>query len=658
MRGQAVPPHPCRSFRPVVASKEVKRRLYLLAVVIGVLASCKDPTQVRVLVRSNVSYAAGMNLGVWASHSAAEGTPVAESAEPWLADGELGDLYVTPQPGRRDGPLTLRVVLGLRGKPAAECANAADLRGCIVAQRKLSFVPHTRLKVPVVLYAACEGVKCGADETCSYLGTCVPAQVDPRACATDDGCTLPGEPPFVPGTQTGQDAGGDALADAAPSDAAVDTDVGPADAGDAGVSITPLEIAAGGAYSCAVATIGSVEGSLKCWGGNNGGTLGLGDLLSRGGAPGQMGANLPVIDLGPGARVVEVAAGFDAMVCARLSDGRVKCWGRNDSGRLGVGDPQTRGDEAGEMGANLSAIDLGPGRSAKQISLGVSHACAMLDDATLKCWGVSAVGALGLGDTQVRGFSLAQMGANLPALDLGPGRTARQLSAGGTQTCARLDNDSVKCWGSNDLGQLGLGDVQSRGAAPGQMGASLPAVDLGLGRTVRQVSVGLGCTCVVLDNGSVKCWGANTRGELGTGDLQERGSSPGEMGDNLQAVDLGVGRTALQVASGTQFVCALLDDRTVKCWGRNDLGQLGLGDQQDRGGNPGEMGAALPTVDLGPGRKALQIAAGTHACAKLDDGNIKCWGSNGSGELGLGDLLSRGDKPGQMGASLPAVQLQ
>jgi E3 ubiquitin-protein ligase HERC3 len=443
-----------------------------------------------------------------------------------------------------------------------------------------------------------------------------------------------------------------------PPDAALDGDVGTGDAGDAGATTAPLEIAVGGVYSCAIATIGAVDGSLKCWGANNGGTLGLGDIQSRGGAPGQMGANLPVVDLGPGARVVEIGAGFDAMVCARLNDGRVKCWGRNDSGRLGTGDPLTRGDEADEMGANLPAVDLGPGRKALQIALGVSHACARLDDATLKCWGMSAFGALGLGDMQVRGFSLAQMGANLPALDLGPGRTARQLSAGGAQTCVILDDDSIKCWGFNEQGQLGLGDVLSRGGAAGQMGASLPAVALGLGRTARQVSVGFGSTCAILDNGSVKCWGFNDQGQLGQGDVQARGDGPGEMGDNLPTVDLGAGRTALQVASGLEFACALLDDRTVKCWGRNDLGQLGLGDQQDRGDNPGEMGAALPTVDLGPGRKALQISAGSYACAKLDDGSVKCWGSNGSGELGLGDLVSRGDNAGEMGANLPAVQLQ
>jgi E3 ubiquitin-protein ligase HERC3 len=70
------------------------------------------------------------------------------------------------------------------------------------------------------------------------------------------------------------------------------------------------------------------------------------------------------------------------------------------------------------------------------------------------------------------------MGATLPAVSLGPGRTALQLSAGSSHTCARLDDGSVKCWGQSNFGQLGLGNTQSRGDGPGEMGAALPVVPL------------------------------------------------------------------------------------------------------------------------------------------------------------------------------------
>jgi alpha-tubulin suppressor-like RCC1 family protein len=190
------------------------------------------------------------------------------------------------------------------------------------------------------------------------------------------------------------------------------------------------------------------------------------------------------------------------------------------------------------------------------------------------------------------------MGANLPAIDLGPGRTATQITAGKSHTCARLDDGTVKCWGGTREGQLGLGDTQPRGNVPGEMGANLPAVDLGPGRTATQVAAGLNHTCARLDDGTLKCWGVGVWGQLGLGDKQSRGDGPGEMGASLLAVDLGPGRTATQVTAGESRTCVRLDDGTVKCWGENLLGQLGLGDTQTRGDGPGEMGASLPVVPL------------------------------------------------------------
>jgi E3 ubiquitin-protein ligase HERC3 len=115
----------------------------------------------------------------------------------------------------------------------------------------------------------------------------------------------------------------------------------------------------------------------------------------------------------------------------------------------------------------------------------------------------------------------------------------------------------------------------------------------------------------------------------------------------------------MQLAAGFAHTCARLDDGSAKCWGINSNGQLGLGDTQRRGDGPGEMGATLPAVSLGPGRTALQLrGAKAHTCARLDDGTVKCWGNNALGELGLGDTQNRADGPGEMVAALPAVQLK
>ncbi len=204
----------------------------------------------------------------------------------------------------------------------------------------------------------------------------------------------------------------------------------------------------------------------------------------------------------------------------------------------------------------------------------------------------------------------------------------------------------MKCWGDNDHGQLGLGDTVARGDGPAEMGDDLPAIALGTGRSATAVTSGFAFNCALLDTGAVRCWGRNGSGQLGLGDTASRGDGPGEMGDSLPTVSLGTGRTA----SGCRpafSTCALLDDGTVKCWGDNDFGQLGLGDTADRGDGPGEMGNSLPTVSLGTGRTALSISAGAvHSCAVLDNGTVKCWGFNTFGTLGLGDTADRGDGPG------------
>jgi alpha-tubulin suppressor-like RCC1 family protein len=332
-------------------------------------------------------------------------------------------------------------------------------------------------------------------------------------------------------------------------------------------------------------------------------------------------------------------------------------------------------------------VDLGTGRTAVAIGVGSYHSCALLDDATVKCWGVNSYGELGLGSTENRGDGPDEMGDLLLRVELGTGRTVTAIGANGAHTCALLDDATLKCWGFNGFGQLGVGDRAIRGDEPDEMGDHLPAVELGTGRTVTAIGVGELHTCALLDDAGVKCWGGNGRGQLGIGDDFDRGVFPWDMGDDLPAVDLGTGRTAVSVTAGGVHTCALLDDSTLKCWGMNLYGQLGLGDAVDRGAAATDMGDNLLPVDLGPDRWATAASAGRgaaatdmgdnqlpvdlgpdrrataasagilHTCATLDDGRVKCWGYNAEGELGLGDKLSRGDQADEMGAFLPPVDL-
>jgi alpha-tubulin suppressor-like RCC1 family protein len=137
-----------------------------------------------------------------------------------------------------------------------------------------------------------------------------------------------------------------------------------------------------------------------------------------------------------------------------------------------------RGDNLFEMGTNLSLVDLGPGAVVQSFDVGSAHACALLTNGSIKCWGANDEGQLGLGDQDARGDNLYEMGANLTLVDLGPGAVVQRVDLGATHACALLTTGAVKCWGANDVGQLGLGDIAYRGDESGEMGASLPSVAL------------------------------------------------------------------------------------------------------------------------------------------------------------------------------------
>lgn len=270
--------------------------------------------------------------------------------------------------------------------------------------------------------------------------------------------------------------------------------------------------------------------------------------------------------------------------CAIVDDGDIKCWGNNQYGQLGIFGNSNSGKTSGSMGEAMEVVDLGVGLKASRISAGRYYMCTLLTNGQTKCWGYNEYGQLGLGDTDSRGNwhddkgINYQMGDRLLPVDLGTNNTAMQIDTGAMHSCALLNNGNVKCWGYNNYGQLGLGDTSTRGDSANEMGDYLANIDLGTGRTAIQISVGGYHTCAILDNQKLKCWGANFSGQLGLGDSDNRGDSNNEMGNNLPYIDLGQGRTASKIITGEFHSCAILDNESVKCWGHNYYGQLGLGD--------------------------------------------------------------------------------
>jgi cysteine-rich repeat protein len=486
----------------------------------------------------------------------------------------------------------------------------------------------------------CKAPACGD----GYVQPASGEQCDDGNPDATDGCTPACEPP----------ACGDGFLQSALGEQCDDGNASDADRCTTSCSAQGvMSVAAGGYHDCALRS----DGSVKCWGYNESGRLGLGDVNHRGDTPGEMGDDLSIVSLGTGKMAQAVAAG-NAHSCALLSDGNVKCWGFNAKGELGLGDMNARGDGSSEMGDSLPIVSLGMGRVALALSSYYRHTCALLDDASIKCWGDNDYGQLGLGDTNARGDGPEEMGDSLPPVDLGADAIAVALTSGKYHSCALFNDGSMKCWGYNYSGQLGLGNTTNHGAAPGQMGDNLLTVSFATGKKVQAITAGNAHSCALLTDGNVKCWGYNAYGQLGLGTISNRGDGPGEMGDNLPSVDLGTGKTAVAIAAGQYHTCALLNDGSVKCWGYNVYGQLGVGGTSHRGDGPGEMGDNLPVVDLGVGKTALAIEAGLdHTCALLNDGSVKCWGYNVYGQLGLGDTFPRGGLPTDMGDALLSVKL-
>ncbi len=349
-----------------------------------------------------------------------------------------------------------------------------------------------------------------------------------------------------------------------------------------------LSIALGKFHSCALL----ISNRIKCWGKNSNGQLGHGSVKARGAAPGEMGANLSYLKLGD-EKIIGISAGENHN-CAVFESRRIKCWGYNGYGQLGYGNTLPIGKISGEMGNNLKYVDLGS-HKVVSVDLGLGHSCAIFENGKVKCWGWNSSGQLGLGDKSNRGDQTGEMGDNLDFLDFGPEKLI-QMSIGGSTNCALFESSRVKCWGWNYWGACGYGDTDSRGDRPGEMGAALEFVDLG-GEKVRSI-VSRGSSCAVLESGRVKCWGYNTRGELGSGNRLHIGKKPNEMGVNLKYLDLDGGKIR-SISQGKMHACAIFTSGKIKCWGENLHGQLGLGDKKSRGTATGEMGSNLQFVDLG-----------------------------------------------------------
>ncbi len=392
-----------------------------------------------------------------------------------------------------------------------------------------------------------------------------------------------------------------------------------------------------------------VEGSVRCWGYGGDGALGYGDTNSVG--DDETPASAGPVNLGLGRTAKTISAG-SVHTCALLDDGSLRCWGYGGDGRLGYGNTDSVG--ASQTPASVGPVDLGPGRTAVAISAGSYHTCAILDDGSVRCWGFGAYGQLGYGNRDSLGATPATTPGKVGPVDLG-GHRAVAISAGGRHTCAILDDGSVRCWGLAFNGQLGYGNSNDVGATPDTPPGKAGPVDLGPRRTAKAISAGFDHTCAVLDDGSVRCWGRGFNGQLGYGNTEDVGVSqtPG----SVAPVYLGPGRTAVAISAGMDHTCATLADGSVRCWGYGANGRLGYGDQNNIGDiqPPGSVGP----VDVGSGRTVKAIGAGlAHSCALLDNDTVRCWGYGANGRLGYCNANTVGDTPATIPGMVGPVNLE
>ncbi len=402
-----------------------------------------------------------------------------------------------------------------------------------------------------------------------------------------------------------------------------------------GAGAATPQIATGASYACALLE----DRTVRCWGNNGSGRLGDGTTTDQ---------SNPVQVLVSGSTqgtnvlggVTQIATGnFHA--CALLDDRTVRCWGNNGSGRLGDG---TTTNSANPVQVLVSGNT--PLGGVTQIAAGGGHTCALLDDETVRCWGNNGSGQLGNGTdfpsqqaNPVQVLASGTAGSNPVVLG-----GVTQIAAGSAHSCALLEDRTVRCWGRNLNGQLGDGTdgaLANRNnpvqvLVSGTAGSNPVELD-----TVTQIAAGAGGshTCALLDDETVRCWGSNGNGALGDGTTSPR-TRPVQVlaSGSTQGTNVLGGVTG--IAPGESQTCALLVDRTVRCWGRNLERQLGDGTTTTRL-NPVQV---LASADPGPdvlGGVTQVAAGGSLACALLEDKSVRCWGDNARGALGDGTTDTR-----------------
>ena len=389
-----------------------------------------------------------------------------------------------------------------------------------------------------------------------------------------------------------------------------------------GPTVPVTQITSGLRQSCAVVA----GGQARCWGANTTGALGDGTTTER---------RVPAVvsnpeGTGPLTNVTMIdtegraaASGAQARTCARLDDGQVRCWG--GPGGL-LGDGVSLSSTRPVVVAN--ATGGGPLLGVAEVGTGPDFACAR-KGRQVRCWGAN--GSLQLGDGT--GTSRPLPVSVLDVDGEGPLTGVAQLSVGHTHACALLVSGEVRCWGANERGQLGDGTNVARNRATVVVNpeGTGPLTD------VTEVSAGSSLTCARLSSGQARCWGGNTgNGASGSNRpvtvLDPAGTAPLT---GVAHVSAG-GAYGPVPGLGDSFyrsACASLTSGEVRCWGMNQFSQLGDATTTTRllPVVVSDATGSGPLTDV-----TNVVVGGQGACALLTGGEARCWGAQAPGDGSAG----------------------
>lgn len=329
-------------------------------------------------------------------------------------------------------------------------------------------------------------------------------------------------------------------------------------------------VSSGEHFTCGLTTIGDVY----CWGANDRSQLGVSAVN----------ANSTPNKVYQVSNALEIAAGKD-FACARISDGGVACWGRGDLGQTGDG-IDTKIDRI--FATRVQSVNTAIG-----IAAGSSHACVLLLDKSVKCWGENQLYQLGNEASKVETMPVLVEG--IPPI--------KEISSGANHTCGLAETGFVYCWGDNKFGQLGIGTMMILKAKP--------SVVLGI-KKVSKIQIGHNSSCASVEVTGFTCWGWGIDGQLAETDRFNR-----SLPVPITLSTLTDSATALvSISLGRTKACGLLNSaksNLMYCWGT--------------------------TVSTDPisGSAATSVSLGSdHGCSVTTTGTVQCWGWNHKGQLGLG----------------------